>query len=79
MTNGLEVNLRGSATDYQRIEDDLLKLADRGSSVGGSLSIELTPPVPITLGDDLWEQFRLVVVNNDPGIVTLLATITKNN
>lgn len=78
LSEGLEANLSGPAGDYQRIEDALLKAADLGSNVSGSLSLELTPSATLLHGDDLWEHFREVVVGNDPGHVTLQATLTKS-
>jgi hypothetical protein len=77
LSDGLKVDLSGTSSDYQRIEEALLKLADLGSNVSGSLTLKLTPSAPIKHNDGDWMQLKDVVTNNDPGNITLTADLSK--
>ena len=78
LTGGLKAELTGDAADYQRIEDALLKLADLGSKVSGALTLDLTPAAPINHGGSDWQHLQEVVTRNNPGTVTITATLAKD-
>ncbi|MXX42195.1 MAG: ATP-binding protein [Acidimicrobiales bacterium] len=66
LAGGITADLAGGIADWRHIEQTLLALADLGSAVGGSFTMRLTPPAPIAVDSNDWEQFRSVVANNNP-------------
>ena len=78
LTEGLRADLSGSAADYQLLEEALLRLADLGDKVSGSLVLDLIPAAPIRHGDDDWKHLQEVITSNDPGNVTVAATLSKD-
>ena len=78
LTGGLKAELTGNADDYQRIEKELLKLADLGSNVSGVLTLDLIPVAPFSHGDEGWQHLQEVVTRNNPGTVTITATLAKD-
>ena len=68
---GVEINLKGSAKEYQRIEAALIGLAKTASDVSGTLRLDIrfSKPAPLS-GDDL-KQLRKVLTDLQPGEVRL--------
>ena len=79
LDGSLSADLAGAATGWRQVEDALLGLADRGSAVGGTLTLEFTPAVPIPYGGPDWDQFRSVVTNNDPGAIEITVTLADGD
>ena len=74
---GVRAELTGVASDYQQIEDLLLRAVDAGSDASGSLAIELRPATPITHGASDWEQLRNVLTTNNPGRVVIETRLVR--
>jgi len=79
LDGSLSAELAGTATGWRQVEDALLGLADRGSAVGGTLTLEFTPVAPIPYGGPDWDQFRSVVTNNDPGTIEITVTLADGD
>jgi len=75
LDGSVSADLTGSVTGWRQLEDALLGLADQGSDVDGMLALEFIPAAPIPYGGSDWEQFRSVVINNDPGAVEIIVTL----
>ena len=74
---GVRAELSGGASDYQRIEELLLRAVDAGTKASGSLGVELTPGTPIAHGAGDWEQLRNVLTTNNPGRVVIEARLAR--
>ena len=79
LEGGVKTELEGPASDYQRIEETLLKLVKESADCAGTLTLDLTPPAPIRHGDSDWQQLQQVVTSNDPGAITIIATLSKQS
>jgi hypothetical protein len=79
LDGGSKTELEGPASDYQRIEETLLKLAKESTDCTGTLTLDLTPPAPIRHGDSDWQQLQQVVTSNDPGTITIIVTLSKQS
>ena len=77
LDGGVRAELTGGASDYQRIEESLLRAVDGGSDASGSLRVELKPPTPIAHGSGDWQQLRNVLTTNDPDRVIIEARLAK--
>ncbi len=75
LDGSLCADLAGNASKWRQLEDALLGLADQGSDVGGTLTLEFTPAAPIAYGSPDWDQFRSVITNNDPGAIAITVTL----
>ena len=74
---GVRVELSGGASDYQRIEELLLRAVDAGNKMSASLGVEFTPGTPIAHGAGDWEQLHNVLTTNNPGRVVIEARLAR--
>ena len=77
LKGGLNAELSGAASDYQRLEQRLLDLAGQGRDVAGRLTLLLTPSAPMKHGDRDWQQLHSVLTANNPGRVTIEARLAE--
>jgi hypothetical protein len=72
---GVEISLRGSGRDYQKIEPVLMSLAKAASQVAGTLRLDIrfAKPAPLT-GDDL-QSLRKVLTGLQPGEIRLKGVV----
>ena len=75
LDGSMSAELGGSVTAWRRVEEALLSLADRGSDLDATLTLEFTPASPIPYGGPEWDQFRSAVTNNDPGALEIVVTL----
>jgi hypothetical protein len=71
LSNGIHVDLQGSAAHYQALETQLLSLADRAAGVAGRMRLDLRPPGPMSPDGAEFEMVRKALVNVDPGEITV--------
>ena len=75
LVKGVDVDLHGFAADYQRIETQLLSLADKALDVAGEMSLDLRPPSPMAHDSAEYEMVKKALVDVDPGEVSIKAEL----
>lgn len=68
---GVEVNLKGPARDYQKIETALMGLAKAASDISGTLRLDIRFATPASLTGEEMKQLRKVLTDLHPGEIRL--------
>ena len=71
LTGGAPIELRGAATDYQRVEDAILGLAGRASAVAGTLRLDIRFATPCRPDSGDFDRIRKVIYDLHPGQLKL--------
>ena len=75
LTPGAEINLSGSAKQFQKVEDALFALAKKASEVAGTLRLDVRFESPVAPASKEIESLRSVLTKFQPGEVRVKGVI----